>query len=134
MLRAQFSYKIYQSTYVFHWRFRENTVPKIKDMSRPASGLAQDHVCSLAQFLLPGKQHYGIKVALHRAVKSQAAPRLVEQFRAPGVGTLAVATVQLSGCREVDFTLGGKPQPTLGAASGPQFLKIAGLPWTIPSL
>jgi hypothetical protein len=56
-------------------------------------------------------------------------------FRAgPRTPALAVATAELSGCQEVDFTLGGKPQPTLGAASGPQILKIAGLPWKIPSL
>lgn len=56
-------------------------------------------------------------------------------FRAgPGSPALAVATVQLSGCPAVDFTIGGKPQPVLAAASGPQILKIAGLPWKIPAL
>lgn len=47
---------------------------------------------------------------------------------------LAVATVELSGCPGVDFTIGGKPQPALGAASGARILKIAGLPWKIPGL
>jgi hypothetical protein len=56
-------------------------------------------------------------------------------FRAgPGMPALAVATVELSGCPGVDFTIGGKPQPALGAASGPRILKIAGLPWKIPGL
>jgi len=56
-------------------------------------------------------------------------------FRArPGAKPLAVATVQLSGCREVEFTIGGKAQPALGSASGPGILKIAGLPWKIPVL
>jgi len=56
-------------------------------------------------------------------------------FRAgPGRPALAVATVTLSGCQRVDFTIGGKPQPALAAASGPQILKIASLPWKIPYL
>jgi hypothetical protein len=54
-------------------------------------------------------------------------------FRA-GRGTppLAVATAELSGCRQVDFTIGGQPQPTLAAESGPLILTIAGLPWKVP--
>lgn len=55
-------------------------------------------------------------------------------FRAgSGTAALAVATVQLSGCLMVDFTIGGKPQPALAAASGPRILKIAGLDWKIPA-
>ena len=48
-----------------------------------------------------------------------------------GAPALAVATVELSGCAGVDFTIGGKQQPALGATSalGTQILKIAGLPW-----
>jgi hypothetical protein len=54
-------------------------------------------------------------------------------FRAgPGQPALAVATAELSGCPDVDFTIGGKPQPALAAVSGPLILKIAGLPWKIP--
>ena len=49
----------------------------------------------------------------------------------PGGPALAVATVALSGCAGVDFTIGGKQQPALGATSalGTQILKVAGLPW-----
>jgi hypothetical protein len=49
----------------------------------------------------------------------------------PGDPALAVATVALSGCPGVDFTIGGKQQPALGATSalGTQILTIAGLPW-----
>jgi hypothetical protein len=48
-----------------------------------------------------------------------------------GGPALAVATVALSGCPGVDFTIGGKQQPALGATSalGTQILTIAGLPW-----
>ena len=55
-------------------------------------------------------------------------------FRArPGAPALAVATDMLSGCTGVDLTIGGKPEPTLAAVSGPQILKIAGLSWKIPT-
>jgi hypothetical protein len=55
-------------------------------------------------------------------------------FRArPGGPALAVATDLLSGCGELDLTIGGKPEPALSGVSGPQILKIAGLPWKIPS-
>jgi hypothetical protein len=59
---------------------------------------------------------------------------LVLTFRArPGGPALAVATDMLSGCRAVDLVIGGKSQPSLSGASGPQILKIAGLPWKIPT-
>jgi hypothetical protein len=58
-------------------------------------------------------------------------------FRAgPGAPALAVAAVDLSGCDGADLTIGGRPQPALagpGTDSGPQILKAAGLPWTIPA-
>lgn len=63
---------------------------------------------------------------------------LVLTFRArPGGPALAVATVQLSGCEEVDFTVGGKGQPALGGPDdGRPFaahvLKAAGLHWQLP--
>jgi hypothetical protein len=60
---------------------------------------------------------------------------LVLTFRArPGGPALAVATDRLSGCPAVDLVIGGKSQPSLSGASGPQILKIAGLPWKIPTL
>jgi hypothetical protein len=56
-------------------------------------------------------------------------------FRAGrGTPALAVATVDLSGCEQLGFTVGGKPQPTLATVSGPRILKIAGLAWKIPAL
>jgi hypothetical protein len=63
---------------------------------------------------------------------------LVLTFRAhPGGPALAVATVELSGCEGVGFTVGGKRQPGLGgpgdgSAVATQALKIAGLTWTLP--
>jgi hypothetical protein len=47
---------------------------------------------------------------------------------------LAVATVKLSGCQGMALTIGGLPQPGLQGETGPQILKIAALPWTIPAL
>jgi hypothetical protein len=32
------------------------------------------------------------------------------------------------------FSIGGKQQPALAGASGPQILRIAGLPWKIPTI
>lgn len=62
---------------------------------------------------------------------------LVLTFRAgPRTPALAVATVDLAGCDGVDFTLNGKPQPTLagpGTDNGPRILKTAGLAWKIPT-
>ncbi len=52
----------------------------------------------------------------------------------PQGAPLAVATVELSGCRGVTVTIGGKPQPGLQGGIGPQILRIAALPWTIPAL
>ena len=61
---------------------------------------------------------------------------LVLTFRAgPRSPALAVATVGFSGCDGVDLTIDGKSQPTLagpGTDTGPQILKIAGLPWKVP--
>jgi hypothetical protein len=58
---------------------------------------------------------------------------LVLTFRAgPRALALAVATVDFGGCDSVDFTIGGKPQPTLagpGTDIGPRILKLAGLSW-----
>jgi hypothetical protein len=65
---------------------------------------------------------------------------LVLTFRArPGSPALAVATVQLSGCEEVFFTVGGKLQPQLGGpdngrADAARVLSIAGLHWQISGL
>ena len=59
---------------------------------------------------------------------------LMLTFRArPGGPALAVATDMLSGCSLLDLTIGGKSEPALSGASGPQILKIAGLPWKIPA-
>jgi hypothetical protein len=56
-------------------------------------------------------------------------------FRAGrGTPALAAATVDLSGCGLVSFTIGGKAQPTLASTSGQGILKIAGLHWKIPTL
>jgi hypothetical protein len=61
-------------------------------------------------------------------------------FRArPDGPALAVATVQLSGCEEVDFTVGGKLLPQLGGpdngrADAARVLTIAGLHWQISRL
>jgi len=65
---------------------------------------------------------------------------LVLTFRArPGGPALAVATVQLSGCEEVDFTVGGKLLPQLGGpdngrSDAARVLTIAGLHWQISRL
>jgi len=68
------------------------------------------------------------------------AGELVLTFRARPAGpALAVATVELSGCEAVDFTVGGKQQPRLGGPGdgrtvAAQALKIAGLHWRLPNL
>jgi hypothetical protein len=65
---------------------------------------------------------------------------LVLTFRArPGGPALAVATVQLSGCEEVDFTVGGRLLPQLGGpdngrADAARVLKIADLHWQLSRL
>ena len=59
---------------------------------------------------------------------------LIMTFRArPGGPALAVATDVLSGCPMVTLTIGGKSEPALSVVSGPKILKIAGLPWKIPT-
>jgi hypothetical protein len=64
---------------------------------------------------------------------------LVLTFRArPGGPALAVATAELSGCGEIDLAIGAKQQPELGGpddgrAVAVQALRIAGLPWQLPS-
>ena len=61
---------------------------------------------------------------------------LVLTFRAgPRTPALAVATVDFEGCDGVDLTIDGRSQPALagpGTDTGPQLLKVAGLPWKIP--
>lgn len=61
---------------------------------------------------------------------------LVLTFRAgPRTPALAVAAADLAGCDGVDFAIGGKTQPALagpGTDTGPQILKLAGLPWKLP--
>ena len=58
-------------------------------------------------------------------------------FRAQAAGPqLAVATVDLNGCADVDLAIGGKPAVELGpvgagATLGPELLKIAGLRWKL---
>jgi hypothetical protein len=64
---------------------------------------------------------------------------LVLTFRARPAGpALAVATVELSGCEGVDFTIGVKQQPGLGGPEegrtvAAQAVKIAGLNWQLPN-
>jgi hypothetical protein len=62
---------------------------------------------------------------------------LVLAFRAgPRAPALAVATVDFTACDGVDLTIDGRSQPALagpGTDTGPQFLKVAGLPWKIPA-
>jgi len=63
---------------------------------------------------------------------------LVLTFRAqPGSPALAVATVALSGCEGIDFTIGSREQPGLGGPDQGQpvaarILKMAGLRWKLP--
>ena len=59
---------------------------------------------------------------------------IIMTFRArPGGPALAVATDVLSGCPMITLTIGGKSEPALSVVSGPKILKIAGLPWKIPT-
>lgn len=64
---------------------------------------------------------------------------LVLTFRARAGGpVLAVATVELSSCEGVDFTVSGKNEPGLGSPDGgrafaAQVLKTAGLHWQLPT-
>ena len=66
--------------------------------------------------------------------------RLVLTFRArPGGPALAVAEPDLEGCQRVSFTIGGKPQPSLGPVGGGRSFaasvaRIAGLPWNLSKL
>jgi hypothetical protein len=66
--------------------------------------------------------------------------RLVLTFRAqPGGPALAVAEPDLEGCQQVSFTVGGKPQPSLGPAGGglsfaASVARIAGLPWNLSKM
>jgi hypothetical protein len=66
--------------------------------------------------------------------------RLVLTFRArPGGPALAVAEPDLEGCQRVSFTIGGKPQPSLGPVSGglsfaASAARIAGLPWNLSKM
>lgn len=66
--------------------------------------------------------------------------RLVLTFRAqPGGPALAVAEPDLEGCQRVSFTIGGKPQPSLGSVDGglsfaASAARIAGLPWNLSKM
>jgi len=66
--------------------------------------------------------------------------RLVLTFRArPGGPAVAVAEPDLEGCQRVSFTIGGKPQPSLGPAGGglsfaASVVRIAGLPWNLSTM
>jgi len=63
---------------------------------------------------------------------------LVLTFRAgPGGPVLAVATLNLETCEQVNLTIGGRPQPTLGPLAGGYSTalaaqRIAGLNWLAP--
>src|SRR5690348_16471519 len=76
---AQFSNKIHQRANIFHRRFRQDSVTQVKDVPGTAASLAENSVRTRAQLFLPGKEQYGIKIALHSAVKLQAAPCLIQR-------------------------------------------------------
>lgn len=65
---------------------------------------------------------------------------LVLTFQAqPGGPALAVAEPDLEGCQWVSFTIGGKPQPSLGAVDGglsfaASVARVAGLPWNFSKM
>ena len=65
---------------------------------------------------------------------------LVLTFRAqPGGPVLAVAEPDLERCEWVSFTIGGKPQPSLGPNDGGKsfaasVVRIAGLPWNLSKM
>jgi hypothetical protein len=65
---------------------------------------------------------------------------LVLTFRAQPAGpALAVAEPDLEGCEWVAFTIGGKPQPSLGSPDGgmpfaASVIRIAGLPWNLSKM
>src|SRR5437763_15984925 len=64
-------YFLYQGDHIFNWRFRQNPMPKIKDMtSTPGSAVV--YITRLPSDLgLRGGQHHGIKVALNCEVIAQ---------------------------------------------------------------
>jgi hypothetical protein len=69
-----------------------------------------------------------------------AGATLVLTFRAqPDGPALAVAEPDLEGCEWVSFTIGGKPQPSLGPPNGglpfaDSVVRIAGLPWNLSKM
>jgi hypothetical protein len=69
-----------------------------------------------------------------------AGATLVLTFRAqPDGPALAVAEPDLEGCEWVSFTIGGKPQPSLGPPKGglpfaDSVVRIAGLPWNLSKM
>jgi hypothetical protein len=71
---------------------------------------------------------------------SDGGATLVLTFRArPGGPALAVAEPDLEGCEWVSFTIGGKPQPSLGPPDGgmpfaESVVRIAGLPWNLSKM
>ena len=61
------------------------------------------------------------------------------KFRAKAGGpVIAVASLATSGCTGIDITVGGKDKPSRGPGVGrtvaAKALKIAGLPWKLPTL
>src|SRR5260370_38817689 len=76
---ALLTHKLDESFYVFHRRFRQNSVAQIEDVPGPAAGLTQNRRRARAQLLLPGEEQDGIELALHCPLKLQATPRLIER-------------------------------------------------------
>ena len=74
-------------------------------------------------------------------VMLDAGAKVVLTFRAQGPDgfALAVAEPSLEGCEWTDLTIGGKPEPNLGAPHGGRsvaadVLRIAGLSWNLSKL
>jgi len=78
-LRAVGVYFLYQGDHIFNWRFRQNPMPKIKDMTS-TPGSTVEYITRLpSDFGLRGEQHHGIKVPLNCEVIAQHLKGIVDR-------------------------------------------------------
>ena len=78
--RAELVHGFDHGFHILHWRFRQNAVAQVENMTRPSVRAAQDLFNTPADVPWRRKEHGGIEIPLDRNIMSEAFPGRIEIY------------------------------------------------------